>query len=71
MRIVGLISNEDELDEMEYVAKVFLLEQRMKKVSNKENNQKIFKKTMRQLPRKIQLSPDQIQQPRFTVRGLN
>ncbi|MFH1100638.1 MAG: hypothetical protein V1726_01180 [Methanobacteriota archaeon] len=71
MKIVGLISNEDELDEMENIAKIFLIEKRMREVSKESTRPKVFRKKTYQLPPKIQIYRDQIQHPRFTVRGLN
>lgn len=34
MRIIGLISDENELDDLEYIAKVVMYEQRMKTFTN-------------------------------------
>ena len=71
IKIVGLISDEDELDEIQSIAKIFVYEQRMKdfKYPTKEN--KLIRKNYLKYfktdnPPKIVYN----RQPHFMVKGL-
>ena len=71
MNIVGLIENEEELDQMEYIAKIFVIEQRMKEVSKEGRNIPVLRQPTYQLSHKININPFQLHQPLVKVRGLN
>ena len=44
IKIVGLISNEDELDEIHNIAKIFIYKQRMKDLFYVEKDESLIKK---------------------------
>jgi len=68
MKIVGLLSDENELDEIEYIAKVFVLEQRMREVSHgKHVITPLQRHTIRDVLKVVPVSNTQV----LRVRGLN
>jgi hypothetical protein len=70
MKIVGLISDEEELNEMENIAKVFVVEQRMKAVSKAGRTFPIFRRNQFVFPHKMNLVPHHLNHPLSSVRGL-
>ena len=73
MKIVGLLSDEDEMDEMANIAKVFVVGQRMKHLKYDKKIKEDLKKKESVSSKKVRLLPEESYKhlPVFTVRGLN
>ena len=73
MKIVGLLSDEDEMDEMANIAKVFVVGERMKHLKYDKKIKEDLKKKESAPSKKIHLLPEESYKhlPVFTVRGLN
>jgi len=72
INVVGIISNKEELNEIETVAKVFLVEERVIDITNSEKENAIEKTYLRS-SKNIKINQTDINEnPTFlTVRGLN
>jgi hypothetical protein len=72
MKIVGLISNEEEIYEMEDIAKIFLIGQRMKNLSyDRQKLSKIKNRNEKSSEKNIHKGDAYSRLPIFTVRGFN
>ena len=73
MKIVGLLSNEDELDEIEHIAKIFTVEQRMQNLPYQKKSHIPLSKKCTLSAKRISLTDQDIcnnHLPMLTVRGL-
>jgi len=73
MKIVGLLSSEDEAYELENVAKIFLIEERMESLSYNKKILPIYKKHCLKINKKNHICHNILNScmPIFMVRGLN
>ena len=71
--MVGEISNKDEINEILNIVKVFLVEERMRYLTDNNAAKKLFKNTKLESLRKINNYPNLSSKgsTTFTVRGLN
>jgi hypothetical protein len=73
MNLVGGISDEEDLDELETITKVFVIAHRMRSLPYERNTKKNPKRRYGRSPKKISLLDSNAYRslPVFTVRGLN
>jgi len=73
INIVGMFSNSDEVSEIVDVAKVFIVEERMKDITFDKDGKKIILEKKVKSPKKLKLDSFSVDCsiPFMTVRGLN